>query len=210
MSTTQKMIARWSIDEKNYRTAVQTKNGILQVKCVTDGQTEMDPRYFEYEFPANWGDFAKLVEKPAPEWWRPSKPMKTAFADFMTWYASLPQGGKVTITPITPSGQKKMRPLDGTTDTEKMYRLTGRFDISNPKYNYKQNAYLIIGDMVRKIYSDYDVNEPIETRPTYIRIEGDPVRYNSFSEIGDCLDKNGKPKITVAYRKKVFSVANLF
>ena len=213
MSTTSsKMIARWTLDENNYRIAVQTKNGILQVKSVTNGETEMDPRYFTFETADGVPYTGKLVEKPAPEWWKPRSAKKTEFADFMLWYASLPQGGKVTITPITPSGQKKMRPLDGTTDTDKMNLLASRFEIHNPKYHYKQSAYLIIGDMVRKIYCERDLSipGPITACPNYIRVEGDDKRYNTFAEIGDCLDKNGKPKITVNYRKKVFSVADLF
>ena len=211
MSTTpSKMIARWSMDENNYRTAVQTKKGILQVKSVTNGKIELDPRYFAYEMTDG---VTKLVEKPAPEWWTPRNAKMTEFADFMLWYASLPQGGKVTITPSAPSRSHLMtQSLMGATDTEKMNILAGRFEIHDPKYHYKQNAYLIIGDMVRKVYCERDLSVPgpISACPTYIRVEGDDKRYNTFAEIGDCLDKNGKPKITVNYRKKVFSVADLF
>ena len=199
-----KTMLRWKLDENNWRTAIQAKAAIIQVKSVVNGKTVSDQKYTTYNY-----ETKQQEEGVAPDWWN-GRPKVEIFTDFMTWHASLPQGGSVTIEPPRESQLDKMRPLTGTTDAEKMYYLTKRFDISHPKYNYKQNAYLIVGETVRRVYSDYDISLPIDTRPVYICIEGDHNRYNTFAEIGDCLNAAGKPKITVNYRKKGFSVAHLF
>jgi hypothetical protein len=206
---------KWTLDENNYRIAVQTTNSkFLQVKSVTNDKTEMDPRYItygNYKAPDGSDRFGK-TEMPAPSWWTPTQPKKTIFTDFMTWYSSLPEGGKVTITPYkyTPSVSKKTeQPLEGT-DVDKMYALTKRFDISEPRYRYRQEALLVIGDLVKKVYCENEWSEDVLTRTSYIRLEGDKKRYTTFAEIGDCLNAKGQPKITVNYRKKTFSVAALF
>jgi hypothetical protein len=201
----------WQLDDNNYRVAVQTSKGLLQVKSVTNNTLEMDPIYRTFEW--NAGKYVK-VEKAAPSWWAPREAKKTMFADFMTWYSCLPTGGKITIKPYTytPSVNKKTeKPLEGT-DAQKFGRLCSRFHISEPKYRYRQEALLVIGDLVKKIYTEIHWNEDhdLATSPVYIRVEGCRKRYNTFAEIGDCLNAKGQPKITVNYRKKTFSVADLF
>jgi len=195
---------RWRLDDNNTRSAVQTKDGILQVKCLVDGKIVSDQKYTTYNYLTQ-----QREEGVAPHWWN-GRPRMEKFTDFMAWHASLPRGGNVSIEPPHVLQINKMDPLTGTTDAEKMYSLTRRFDISHPIYKYRQNAFLIVGEMVKKVYSDYDTSLPIETRPVYICIEGDNTRYNTFAEIGDCLNAAGKPKITVFYRKNSFSVADLF
>lgn len=179
----------WTLNEANYRVLVRTKTGFLQVKSVENGVTATEP--------------------PAHPW-LPSTNKLTPFDSFEAWFASLPMMGNVSVSPHKTSLNHKMEPLKGT-DVEKMYTLTSRFHISEPKYHYKQRASLIVGDGVKNIYcekeyiegSDHDYNY-------YIRVEGDEMRYTSFADIGDCLDKNGRPKITVAYRKKMIPVAEMF
>jgi len=210
---------RWTLNENTYRTAIQTRNGFLQVKSVTNGETEYDPVYRAWTgiTDAN-GNYRRVrVEQPAPDWWRPSYTLATPFADFSAWYASLPQGGSTTIQPYQAPIVHKTKPLTGTTDIAKMYELTSRFSISDPKYNYKQNAFLIIGETVKKIWCESEYLPEAERASGsdsiynhYIRVEGDPKRYTTFAEIGDCLNANGKPKMTVAYRKHTYPVANLF
>jgi hypothetical protein len=206
---------KWTLDENNYRTAVQTTNyGILQVKSVTNGKTEMDTTYrtLDYVYASDGTRSVAKVEKPAPSWWEPRESKKTKFTDFMAWYSSLPQGGSVTICPYryTPSVDKKTeKPLEGT-DIDKMYHLCNRFRISEPQYKYRQEALLIIGDVVKKVYCETDWSCDRDKRTNYIRVQGDRKRYTTFAEIGDCLNAKGQPKMTVNYRKRTFSVADLF
>ena len=209
---------RWTLNETTYRTAIQTRTGFLQVKSVTNGQTEYDPVYRAWTAitDANGNIRRARVEQPAPDWWRPSTTMVTPFADFNSWYLTLPEGGSTTIEPYQKPIARKTKRLSGTTDVEKMKMLTGRFGISDPKYNYKQTAYIIISDTVKKIWCESEYipdsqrTDPENIYNNYIRIEGDSKRYTTFAEIGDCLNADGKPKITVAYRKHTYPVANLF
>jgi len=205
---------KWTLDEKNYRIAVQTDSGFLQVKSVTNDVTEMETRYITYGYykDRNGGDVFGKTEMPAPSWWTPRNAKKTTFTDFMTWYSSLPEGGTITITPFKyiPSVKRKTaKPLEGT-DVEKMAALCSRFDISDPVYKYRQEALLVIGDTVKKIYLEKDYSNGGNSPAYYIRVHRDEKRYTTFAEIGDCLNAKGQPKITVNYRKRTLSVADLF
>jgi len=210
---------RWTLNENTYRIAVQTGTGFLQVKSVTDGRTELEQNYMVWTIVTNPdGSMHRArVQQPPPDWFRPYAAKVTPFADFSAWYATLPQGGSTTIQPYVKPIVSKTKPLTGATDIAKMYELTRRFQISEPQYNYKQNAFLIIGETVKKVYCESDYVPEAERIPGaqdmynhYIRVEGDPKRYTTFAEIGDCLNANGKPKMTVAYRKHTYPVANLF
>jgi hypothetical protein len=116
------------------------------------------------------------------------------------------------MAPLT-GRQVGTSPPSGT-DPEKLYELTGRFQICQPRYNSKQKAYLIVGDTVKSIYTVHTgQNVPEVSRNSsdyWIGVSDTDKLYKTFAEIGDCLNADGKPKITVFYRKKSFSVAHLF
>jgi len=70
--------------------------------------------------------------------------------------------------------------------------------------NYKnQKLYIIVGDIMKEI--GYDLKDGI-----YDIVDAEGKQYKSFAEIGDCLNAEGKPRICILYRKKIFSAANLF
>jgi len=176
------------LDDNNYRVLIRTKTGFLQVKSVENGVADMEPPTQNRVFPS-----LKL----------------TPFDSFEAWFASLPMVGTVTITPYKSSLNYKMMPLKGT-DVEKMQALASRFDISDPKYKYRQTASIIVGDAVKNIYTEKEYIDGRTEYNCYIRIQGDETRYTSFADIGDCLDAKGKPKITVAYRGEMHPVAHIF
>jgi len=108
---------------ETYRVAIQTKEGVLQVKSVTDGVAE----FHEdcdctpcHEFDTN-----------AP--WRPRKPLKQRFfADLAAWDDTLPENqGRLVITsaPITDKALKAlcMKPLEATWESGQLEELQERF-----------------------------------------------------------------------------------
>jgi len=195
---------RWSLDSNNTRTAVQTKDGILQVKSQVGGKIVSDQKYTTYNYLTQQHE-----QTPAPSWWN-GRPKMEKFTDFMAWHASLPSGGKVTIEPPHPSRINKMRPLMGETDAKKMYHLVQRFQIHDPKYNYKQKAMLVVGEDVKSVWCEAIWLSEEKDYECHIRVYGSDTRYKTFAEIGDCLNAADKPKMTVFYRKNSFPVANLF
>jgi hypothetical protein len=70
--------SKWVLNEETYRIAIQTANGLLQVKSVTDGGGECDTT-------------KHTVGGTYPL-------MKKMFADEAAWRASLPYGGVITFT----------------------------------------------------------------------------------------------------------------
>jgi hypothetical protein len=104
---------KW-ISESNletYRVAIKTKNGILQVKSLTDGGAECDRSH-------TVGGVYPLL--------------KTFFQDETAWRNSLPaEEGQVVITspPLTKKALKMlcMKPLEATTDAFKLKELEERF-----------------------------------------------------------------------------------
>lgn len=84
---------RWTLDTNTYRVAIMTVKGLLQVKSVTGGASEVHPTTCRECRPCR-----ELAMTPPAPWAR--RPLKqTMFADEAAWRASLPTGGSVVITP---------------------------------------------------------------------------------------------------------------
>jgi hypothetical protein len=212
-----KTMLRWKLDDNNFRPAVQTKDGILQLKCVINGKAVEDTKRTVVNMTTG---LEEQIDAPL-SWGAP--PKMDMFKDFVAWHASLPQGGSITISPHQTNNDYRMSPLTGRqvgttppsgTDPEKLYELTGRFGIRQPRYKTKQKAYLIVGDTIKSIYTVHTgENVPEVSRNSadyWIGVSDTDKLYKTFAEIGDCLNAEGKPKITVAYRDNLISVAHLF
>jgi hypothetical protein len=105
----------------------------------------------------------------------------------------------------------KARSVDADQNAIKMSLLDSRFDLWNPNYNYNTGtAFLLVGETLKRVYSYEKWNPDCSEVTLRICVEDDDKLYTTFSEIGDCLDKNGKPKITVNYEDKMIPVAHLF
>jgi len=88
---------KWVLDENNYRVAVVTKNGILQVKCVVEGRVYChDSGTCECKACSEINLSDKLGV-PHPPWSRLPF-IKTFFKDEAEWRNSLPSGGTVSVT----------------------------------------------------------------------------------------------------------------
>jgi len=70
-------------------------------------------------------------------------------------------------------------------------------------YGFKQRLYIAVGDVIKEIaYELY--------KGTHYIVDREGNRYKTFAELGDCLNADGKPRITIKYRKGMHPVANLF
>lgn len=103
---------RWSLDANNYRVAIMTTKGVLQVKSVTEGITDKD----------SFGRTKTLM-----------------FYNEAAWRASLPEGNAVTelVAPDTRTSMQKRieEPLncrfENGGDADKLYEFMSRFKIRN-------------------------------------------------------------------------------
>jgi hypothetical protein len=78
---------KWVLDKNNYRVAVQTKKGVLQVKSVIDGGGEV---HTNCNCVPCWEYYNN-----AP--WRRLPLIKKNFNNYSDWVNSLPEGGKISI-----------------------------------------------------------------------------------------------------------------
>ena len=137
---------------QNYRVAIQTKDGILQVKSVNNGVAEV---HEDCGCSPCWES-----ENNAP--WRPRKPLKKHFfPDRAAWEATLPlYTGNIVITPapITDKALKAlcMEPLKAWGDALKLKELEARFPggvfvLSSPKTQF-EISYKHVDNVFHKIY----------------------------------------------------------
>ena len=137
---------------ETYRVAIQTKNGVLQVKAVTEGIIHF---HNECNCVPCWE-----FENNAP--WRKRKPLETTFfKDLAEWEETLPMNkGKLVITsaPITDKALKAlcMKPLEATEDALKLKELEERFPggvfvLSTPKTQY-EISYRYVKEIHHQIY----------------------------------------------------------
>ena len=100
---------KWVLGADTYRVAIQKKNGVLQVKSVTDGAGEC------HDDGCPCTPCAELRMVPPPPW-RSRRPLKvTLFENYSAWLKSLPKGGKTTVT--DPDKRKREQPMSQTYDT---------------------------------------------------------------------------------------------
>jgi hypothetical protein len=138
---------------ETYRVAIQTKNGVLQVKSVNDGVAEVHETFCTC---APCWEFSHS----AP--WRKGRPLKQQFfADLTAWDETLPYlMGKLVITsaPVSDKALKAlcMKPLAATTDALKLKELEERFPggvfvLSTPKTQF-EISYKRVNDEFDQIY----------------------------------------------------------
>jgi len=110
-------------DSETYRVAIVTKDGILQVKSVTEGVSDCHDHdctcspCWEYTHQAPW---------------RPHRPLrKSTFANELSWSARFPGPGtlKVTLRRLSDKALKKLccDPLTAKTDLGRLMELEYRF-----------------------------------------------------------------------------------
>jgi hypothetical protein len=114
---------RWTLNAENYRVAIMTAKGFLQVKSVTDGAGEVHPATCECLT-------CRELRKWAPTW--PRRPLKKIlFADEAAWLVSLPTGGSVVVTPpAKPMAEEKLTVVaQAPNDVEKLKAIIKTYKI---------------------------------------------------------------------------------
>lgn len=124
---------KWVLDVDTYRVAIVTKDGILQVKSVTDGAGDC---HIENCNCVPCWEFNNKVP------WRVRKPLNIVlFTDEAEWRASLPAGGEIIFSPPELTNRERVRllstPLTGENDALKLEELHARFP--GKKIIYKMN-----------------------------------------------------------------------
>jgi len=105
----------YNIDDNNRRTAVMTKNGVLQVYEITNGVR------FTKDVTRHGFTFPHTATK--------------MFDTLQQWKASLPGGGIITITPYkTVKDSKKAQPITATNDYELIQAINQRWRVCSYGY----------------------------------------------------------------------------
>jgi len=120
---------KWTKDADNYRVAVQTKKGVLQVKVVTNGVAAVEVA--EWRCTCSACEEIRLSNGRIPPWRRGPPLKKTLFENEFHWRESFDEmGGKMVITsaPLPRYIRLlRMMPLKGKTDARKLKELEVRF-----------------------------------------------------------------------------------
>jgi len=111
---------KWILNPENYRVAIQTTDGVLQVKSVVDGMEDVHTNCIC----ATCQRCTTGLQTRLPL-------IKTRFDDYISWHNSLPDGGKISIS--LPEEQlsiqkRTMVPRD-LTDYEKVEALQRNFNL---------------------------------------------------------------------------------
>lgn len=168
---------KWVLNEETYRVAILTKEGFLQVKTVNEGVVE-NREGFRLEFLK-----------------------KNLFENEGEWRMSLPQGGKIIVTPpqLSDAVLKElcMTPLRNTSDAVKLMELELRFKggvfVLTTPWNQIDIEYLYIPDDSSS-YKHRIMNS--KTKSSYC----------SFKQMG--ADEN--PRLMVVYEGLYIDLSHLF
>jgi len=118
---------KWILNQETYRVAVVKKNGVLQVKSVTDGGGDC------HDVGCSCVPCSEIALSGGliPPWRRGLPLKKTFFASEAEWRNSLPSNGQVTVTRphMTDKALKTLccAPLTADTDVKKLKELQVRF-----------------------------------------------------------------------------------
>ena len=147
---------KWILDENNYRTAVVTKNGVLQVKSVTNSL----PQYHTDDCTCRICSLNARLQ-----WVRPRPKLKlTFFQSEQAWRASLPSNGKVHVmlAPVSDTMFQIMctTPLVSASYPLKLRELERRFPGAGFTLN-TANGPLSVWYIYEDLYADPIINHRI-------------------------------------------------
>ena len=133
-----------STNSETYRVAIVKKDGILEVKRVTDGTGYCHDTTTCRCKPCNE---VRVSGGQLPPWMKGAPLIKTFFATALAWHISLPFGGKITVTEPQPSDRALkelcMKPLTATTDAGRLKELEERFPGATMVLSTQDRQYVI-------------------------------------------------------------------
>jgi hypothetical protein len=148
---------KWILEPETYRVAIVKKDGILEVKRVTEGGGYCHDYMTCKCTPCGYIALSRRLGAPNPPW-QPGAPLtKTFFATEAAWRSSLPDGGQITVTEPRISGRALralcMKPLKATTDALQLKELEERFPgatmvlTTHKQYEIRYNPDSFYGDI---------------------------------------------------------------
>lgn len=236
---TEKTKLKWILDSDNYRVAIVLADGVLQVKTAvykrgadyrTDFSVSLEKTLFADE--AAWraslpaGGEVIITPFQAP---LDKKMVPLKFADDPEKLKELMERFKIPTTNVYARAASKrmlrisIEHLDNAIKNEpkninwakSAVAYWGKLCASQTeeqknyepscamRHGKKQRIFLIVGDEIKEVaFEDY------HGVPYIVDYSGN--RYKTFADIGDCLNAKWQPRLSVMYRNKTFSVANLF
>jgi hypothetical protein len=163
---------KWVLNDETYRVAIAKKDGILEVKVVTDGGGYChDSKTCTCKSCCE----IQISGGQLPSWLKGPPLIKTFFKDEAAWRSSLPVGGTITITEPQLSDKALkaicLKPLTMMTDGGKLEELEKRFpgakmvlttdkeqleiESMNASNINQFRIYSLTTDEIRKNFSDF-------------------------------------------------------
>ena len=179
---------KWFFNQYNYRVAVVTNEGVLQVKSVVGNIPEYSDIFRDYR-----GENAKARYFLK----------KTLFKDEASWRASLPEGGSVKITspPIPAAVLREMcnTPLTETADPLKLKELEERFN----------GGIFVLTTPTNQMDIEYCYENISEIYPLLnhrIMNSNTKNTYSTFHQMGTDV----RPRLMVIYKSLYVDLSHLF
>ena len=199
-----------STNPETYSVAIVKKDGILEVKRVTDGAGHCHDTTLCQCHPCSEISLSNRLGAPIPPWLRGAPLLKTLFATEAEWRASLPGGGlrgsiKTTVPAISERTLKKLcvKPLTGTTDALKVKELAERFPGGTMVLTTATEQLEI-----EHIYYDIAAYPEISRHQIYSKKHEQAVF--DFANLGESPRSNGKPQLMVEWRGLYIDLSHLF
>jgi len=189
-------------DPETYRVAVVTKNGILEVKRVTEGGGYCHDNTTCTCVPCAEIQLSRRLGAPPPPWITRPPLRKTFFHDEIAWLNSLPEGGSVTVTmpPLSNKALKTLctKPLVATTDALRLKEIEERFPGATIVL-YTEAMQCVVKYVYEDFYADDSINHMIGCECCYHP-------HLSFTSLG-VLDK---PQLMAEWRGLSIDLSHLF
>jgi hypothetical protein len=190
-------------DPETYRVAVVTKDGVLEVKRVTNGGGYCHDTTTCKCVPCAEIRLSTRLGAPRPPWIARTPLLKTFFENEMAWRDSLPEGGSVTITLPPQISDKALnalckRPLKATTDALRLKELEKRFPGAKMVLT-TESMRVSVQYVYEDFYADESANHMIACECCY-----HPTM--DFAGLGVI----GKPQLSAEWRGRYIDLSNLF
>jgi hypothetical protein len=199
-----------STNPETYSVAIVKKDGILEVKRVTDGGGHCHDTTLCQCTPCSEIRLSTRLGVPMPPWLKGAPLLKTFFETETEWRASLPGGGlrgsvKTTVPAISERMLKKLcvKPLTGTTDGLKLKELQERFP----------DGTLVLTTATEQLEIEH-IYYNIAAYPEDWRHQIYSKKYEQavfdFRNLGDSARANGKPQLMVEWNGLYIDLSHLF
>lgn len=188
---------KWVLNPETYRVAIVKKDGILEVKRVTDGAGYCHDAKTCRCKPCGEISLSNRLGVPMPPWLKGVPLVKTFFATEAAWRISLPFGGDITATEPQISDRALralcMKPLEATTDALRLKELEERFPGAK---------------MVLSVWGDRQYEITYKESPGYDSIHCEDAQISGifFAQFGAC----GKPQLMAVWRGLYIDLSHLF